>query len=215
MNIRLITLLFLYILSVPLLKADDTADFGPWEIVVDDEITPLDRDIFASSHIIAGTSAVNAADISRFISRHNPAFDPDIASAYIDLGSIYGIKGDVAICQAIVETGWFTFTGGTAVTPDQHNYCGLGVIRRGHRGATFATIADGVRAHLQHLYAYISSDPLPEGETCIDPRFSLVSRGCASTWHDLNGRWAANQAYGSRILNVYSRLIDFLYSNNQ
>lgn len=215
MNFRLIPLLCIYMLSAPLLRADDTADFGPWEIVFDDDITSLDRDIFASSHIIAGASAIDAADIARFIARYNPTFDPDIAQAYIDLGAVYGIKGDVAICQAIVETGWFTFTGGTAVTPEQHNYCGLGVIRRGHRGASFSTISDGVRAHLQHLYAYITSAPLPEGEPCLDPRFSLVARGCASTWHDLNGRWAANPAYGSRILDVYSRLIDFISSNTQ
>ena len=73
--------------------------------------------------------------MARFVLRHNPDFDPQIAREFIRAGSRYGIRGDIAFCQAIVETGWFKYTGGTAVTADSHNYCGLGVTSKGRKGA--------------------------------------------------------------------------------
>ncbi|MDE5839167.1 MAG: glucosaminidase domain-containing protein, partial [Paramuribaculum sp.] len=110
-----------------------------------------------------------------------------------------------------LETGWFKCTGGTAVSPDQHNYCGLGVTRLGIKGHSFDTIEDGVTAQIQHLYAYATKMPIPYGETIIDPRFSMVSRGIAPTWHGLNNRWAANPHYADRILNLFSQMINFEY----
>ena len=74
------------------------------------------------------------------------------------------------------------------------------------RGHAFESIEEGVTAQIQHLYAYGSRDELPAGETIIDPRFSYVSRGSASTWEDLNGRWAANKHYSDRILSLYYRM---------
>lgn len=50
-------------------------------------------------------------------------------------GRKYGIRGDIALCQSCIETGWFKYTGGTAVTPDDHNYCGLGVTQKGKKAA--------------------------------------------------------------------------------
>lgn len=159
---------------------------------------------------IAGSHRVDAATLTRFVQRHNPAFDPAIAEAFISVGTRYGIRGDVALCQAILETGWFKYEGGTAVTPEMHNYCGLGVTRLGLKGCEFETVEQGVAAMLQHLYAYCCTDPLPEGEELLDPRFALVARGCAATWEDLSGRWAMNPAYGTNILSIYSSLLRLL-----
>lgn len=157
---------------------------------------------------ILGPSKVDAETICRFVKRHNASFDIEIARAFLDIGATYGIRGDIAICQAIVETGWFKFADGTAVTPDQHNYCGLGVTRKGVRGAAFDCVADGVRAHLQHLFAYASLDPIPAGEPLLDPRFKMVTRGVATTWYDLSNRWAMNPNYGQQILTLYAQLLE-------
>lgn len=161
----------------------------------------------AAQTSIAGTPVVDAATLTDFVRRHNPEFNPAIASAFVEVGHRYGIRGDIALCQAIIETGWFRFDGGTAVTPDMHNYCGLGVTQRGSAGCSFPTVEAGVEAMLQHLYAYCCTDPLPEGHEVLDPRFSLVSRGSAPTWEALSGRWAVNPAYGANILAIYSRLV--------
>lgn len=159
---------------------------------------------------IQGDSRFGAEILTDFVRRHNPDFDSEIAREFIEVGSRYGIRGDVALCQAIVETGWFKYSGGTAVTPDCHNYCGLGVTARGCAGARFDTVADGVTAHIQHLYAYSTCGALPRGERLIDPRYSMVSRGSARRWHDLNGRWAMNSRYSTAILAVYASLNEFV-----
>ena len=67
---------------------------------------------------IMGERVVDAARMAEFVSRHNPDFDPAIAEAFATVGDRYGIRGDIALCQAILETGWFRFGGGTAVSPD-------------------------------------------------------------------------------------------------
>ena len=55
-----------------------------------------------------------------------------------------------------------------------------------------------MRAQVQHLKAYASKDPL--ANECVDPRFDLVSRGCAPYLTDLNGRWAVpGTTYGQDI----------------
>lgn len=157
---------------------------------------------------IQGLPQVDAETMTRFVARHNPSFDPSLARMFIDIGRRYGIRGDVALCQAILETGWFRFADGTAVCPSQYNYCGLGVTRGGMKGAAFESMEQGVTAMMQHLFAYCTTAPLPDDDLLVDPRFSLVARGSATTWEDLSGRWAANPEYGSRILKIYRNLLD-------
>ncbi len=156
---------------------------------------------------IAGKARVDAAAMTQYVQQHNPDFDPQIATAFFDVGERYGIRGDVALCQAVLETGWFRFGGGTAVTPDQHNYCGMGVVSGGLKGASFDTVEQGVEAMVQHLYAYCCKEALPEEATVYDPRFALVTRGCAPEWEALSMRWAMNPNYGRDILRIYNGLL--------
>jgi hypothetical protein len=158
---------------------------------------------------ILGYAVVDADVACRFVQSHNPNFDPEIALQYIQVGDLYGVRGDIALCQAILETGWFTYVNGTAVVAEDHNYCGLGVMKQGTTGCAFPTVRDGVTAHIQHLYAYACSDDLPWGNPVVDPRFKYVTRSCAPTWEQLVGRWAADPNYSSRILNLYERLKKF------
>lgn len=179
------------------------ASDGP-SSVLEAEVSSISEDMS-----ILGRSSVDVERMYRFVCSRNPNFERSIAEAFYDLGELYGIRGDVALCQSLIETGWFKFTGGTAVTPDQHNYCGLGVTKLGMKGHSFDTVEDGVRAQLQHLYAYACKKPLPRGEKIIDPRFNLVKRGVASTWKNLNGRWAANSKYAESIMRVYRMMLEY------
>ena len=144
--------------------------------------------------------------------RNNKTFPVEIADAYIRVGRRYGIRGDIALCQAIIETGWFRFADGTAVTPDQHNYCGMGVTSRGMKGCAFETVEHGATAHIQHLVAYATRSPLPEGEQLLDPRFRLVTRGVAPNWTDLSNRWAMNPNYGNQIIQLFNQLLNYANS---
>ena len=170
---------------------------------------------FTTDGSIMGPTEIDAQTMWLFVSQRNADFPFEIAQAFYDVGRRYGIRGDVALCQSILETGWFLYTGGTAVRPDQHNYCGLGVTRKGLRGHSFKDAEQGVTAQIQHLYAYACRQRLPKGEEMIDPRVPLVRRGVAPTWHDLNGRWAANNNYGTHILQLYADLCAFSASRRQ
>ncbi|MCM1110103.1 MAG: glucosaminidase domain-containing protein [Clostridium sp.] len=158
---------------------------------------------------IVGDPELDVDHMVRYIRQHNSDFPREIAEVYYAVGERYGIRGDIALCQAIIETGWFTFCGGTAVTLEQNNFCGLGVTKLGVRGLEFETIEEGVTAQIQHLYAYACKRPVPAGEQILDPRFSLVTRGSAPTWEKLSGRWAANRNYGRDILRVYTQACDY------
>lgn len=156
---------------------------------------------------ICGRHQVDAPVLYNFVAARNPDFDPEVAEAFIEVGELYGIRGDIALCQAIIETGWFRFEG-SAMEPGDHNYCGLGVHRNGARGCEFPTVQEGVTAMIQHLFAYACKDELPEGEYLLDPRFSYVDRGSAKTWESLSGRWARNPRYGKQIMKMYKALLD-------
>lgn len=158
---------------------------------------------------ILGEPQLTPEQMTAFVLTRNPSFNPEIAQAYYDVGKKYGIRGDIALCQAILETGWFKFTGGTAVTLDQNNFCGLGVTKLGVKGHSFDTVEQGVTAQLQHLYAYATKARLPEGEKIVDPRFNMVTRGVAPRWADLNHRWAANDHYAARIIALYDEMVRY------
>ena len=155
---------------------------------------------------IFGSHNVDVEQMYQFVHSHNPAFDREVAQAFYDIGRLYGVRGDIALCQAIIETGWFRFDNGTAVRPESHNYCGLGVRKNGQQGCRFDNVRDGVTAMIQHLYAYACADDLPEGERLLDPRFRLVTRGSARSWEALSGKWAMNPQYGNNILKIYRQM---------
>ena len=146
---------------------------------------------------------------------------PDVVDLYLEIGREYGIRGDIALFQALKETGYFQFTGD--VRHYQNNFCGLwatGVPLTGlephngsdptkvfflpnHHGATFISPAVGVEAQIQHLYAYATDKPLPDGKQLYSPRFKYVTRGVAPKWVDLTGKWATDPNYGVSLLTDY------------
>jgi N-acetylmuramoyl-L-alanine amidase len=159
------------------------------------------------THSIFGQSKISAKHMTNFLKKKGISIDSHIPEAFINVGERYGIRGDIAFAQSIIETGWFRFDGGTAVDPSQHNYCGLGVTKKGERGWSFKTIEEGVTAQIQHLYAYATNKDLPDGEKIVDPRFNLVKRGSAPNWEDLNNRWAMNDNYAQHILKIYNDMV--------
>ncbi|MGR3763421.1 N-acetylmuramoyl-L-alanine amidase [Rossellomorea sp. NS-SX7] len=163
--------------------------------------SPPEKDI-----TILGDSLLKPHQLNEFVKSINPAA-PLLGEYYIKYGQEYGIRGDIAFGQAIHETDYFRFTG--QVKPKQNNYAGLGTTGPGVDGASFKTPEEGVLAHIQHLYAYASKEKLPPSYPLADTRFSLVNRGSAEYWTQLNGKWAVpGTNYGQSILSVYSRNLD-------
>ncbi|HBQ24983.1 MAG TPA: copper amine oxidase [Syntrophomonas sp.] len=157
---------------------------------------------------IMGEAQLGREQLLEIMRRNNSSAPQELVDLYLEIGRQYGIKGDIAFCQAAKETGWWKFGG--LVKPYQNNYCGLGATgaaatgeedllgadptkvcyKAGVHGAIFTSPAIGVEAHIQHLYAYACKNPLPPGKVLVDPRFVKPTRGIAPLWIELGGRWA-------------------------
>ena len=136
-----------------------------------------------------------------------------LAEMFIEEGEAEGVRGDVAFAQSLHETGYFKFGG--IVLPTQNNYAGIGALNGNATGqaASFPDPRTGVRAQIQHLKAYASTEALVN--ECVDPRFSLVVRGVAPyvEWlgaaDNPQGRgWAVpGSGYGANIVKLLGQIM--------
>ena len=129
---------------------------------------------------------------------------PDLPKLYREESSVEGVNYDIAFCQMCIETNFLRF--GTDIKPSQNNFAGLGSVGGGSESASFPSARLGVRAHIQHLKAYASLEPLVQ--ELVDPRFRFVTRGVAVLVAQLSGRWAADLTYGDRIMATIRRLYE-------
>lgn len=139
---------------------------------------------------------------SVYESKGAPTIDA-FAQIVVEEAQAEGVKAEIVFCQAMKETGWLRFGG--SVKPDQCNFAGLGATGGSVSGAVFPDVRTGIRAQVQHLKAYASTDPLVN--KCVDPRFSYVKRGSATTLASLNGKWAVpGNHYGEDIFEMFNGL---------
>ena len=136
----------------------------------------------------------------------------DFCNIYIEEAIKQGIKAEVAFCQAMLETNWLNY--GKQVKQEQYNFAGLGATDGGASGASFSSVRIGIRAQIQHLQAYASSEGESGlAESCVDPRYGLVVKGCAKyvEWLGQNENpdhlgWATAPNYGYNILRLVREL---------
>jgi hypothetical protein len=164
-------------------------------------------EVHLPSKNIAGRGIKNVDQLTAFFLASNPQGSRTqvlrLAQYYIDEGEVEGINSDVAFIQMCLETGFLRFGG--LVTPDMHNYCGLGAIDAAHPGERFPSEQIGVRAHIQHLHAYATTGPLRQ--PLVDNRYRYVNpRGKATDIYQLAGTWASDKAYGEKLDKLLSNL---------
>ena len=133
----------------------------------------------------------------------------EFATIYYEEAKKEGIKAEVAWAQTMHETGWLKFGGQVKIS--QYNFAGLGATDGGASGAKFKDVRTGVRAQIQHLKAYASTAKL--NQTCVDPRFNYVKRGCAQYVEILGQKenpkgygWATSEKYGVTVSNLIKEL---------
>ena len=163
---------------------------------------------------IMGNAVATAEQMKAYLKAKNPGVAQsvlDMVPLYLSEGKAEGVRGDIAFAQSCLETGNFTFSG-SAVTLSQNNFCGMGVTSNGMKGNSFGTPQLGIRAQVQHLKAYASTDALKNA--CIDPRFKYVTRGCAEYVEWLGQKenpagkgWAAGAGYGGKILSILKGIL--------
>jgi hypothetical protein len=191
-------------------RLQEVKNAGIEDAFIVSETVDSDQDV-QTGYSIVGQTFLSPEQMNQYVKEINPNAI-ELGNFYLTFGEYYGIRGDVAFAQAIHETDYFRFTG--VVQPNQNNFCGLGATGPDNPGASFDTPREGVLAHIQHLFAYASTKPLPDKYPLVDPRFNLVTRGSATTWIALNGKWAVpGNNYGQSILNLYERMIHSTIEN--
>jgi len=165
---------------------------------------------------IMGKGIAAEEKLALFLMFNNAKVDSDFARSlagfYIEEAAAEGVNHDVAFAQMCLETGSLQYGG--LVTPDMNNFCGLGSTgapgpNGPERGAVFPDPRTGVRAHIQHLKAYATKEPL--NQELVDPRYSYVRLGIAPTIHGLTGRWALDVSYGRKIAAILKQMYEFSF----
>ncbi|MGL4742158.1 MAG: SH3 domain-containing protein [Sarcina sp.] len=152
-------------------------------------------DIFPIKHSIMGNGEISKDAFKAFLLSQQEKYGfkytltcslDEWLTAVYDEARIEGVRPDIVIAQAIKETGYFKFGG--ELTYKDNNFAGIGVTGTSGAKESFPTARIGIRAQVQHLKAYGSTDSLKQ--ECVDPRFNLVTRGIAPSLEELAGRWA-------------------------
>lgn len=188
-------------------------DSVKWRLAPTYEEPMLEAEAAADTITIMGAAEASEEQMVHYIEKRNPQTKlncsvEDIVRYYYEEAGREGIRPDVALCQALKETGFFAYGGD--VSPKQNNFCGLGATGNREPGASFATPQLGVRAHIQHLMAYATQER-PHG-AIVDPRYKhvVVNRpdihGHITKWTGLNGVWAVpGTRYGQEILYLWQQ----------
>ncbi len=161
------------------------------------------------SRNLTSPGVLNAKQLAFFFVRENPAADyseiRSFAQLYIDEARAENINSDIAFAQMCLETGFLRFGG--LVQKEWHNYCGLGAIGPENPGCIFATEQEGVRAHIQHIHAYATTEDVELNNELVDPRYSWVHKTkYAQTVREMAQSWAADPAYAVKIENLLFRM---------
>jgi len=194
----------LLLLSVLPVRASTLPDLTPEEMDYDGAaVDPFT----APPELIMGRGAMSVSRLVAFFLENNPDADEArvarLAALYVEEAAVEGVNADVAFVQMCLETGFLRFGG--LVSPEQNNFCGLGATGPGQPGLFFPDERTGVRAHIQHLKAYGSTEPLIG--VSVDPRYAYVTpKGKAPDIQGLAGTWAADPLYGDKLATLLSAL---------
>lgn len=170
---------------------------------------------------IMGKAFVTADDMVKFYEEQGNPYPGEALSTggagdiktfcqiYYEEATKEGVRPEVAFMQAMLETGWLQYGGDAVVS--QFNFAGLGTTGDGVKGNSFPDVRTGIRAQVQHLKAYATTDAL--NQECVDGRYDFVAKGCAP-YVELLGQkenpqgkgWATAERYGFLIVDLIQKL---------
>lgn len=126
---------------------------------------------------INGTANLMRDKMIQILLNNNKEKTYEYAKNFVDItikeSNAENIRYDVAFAQMMHETNFLKFGGD--VKEEQNNFAGLGATGGGVQGHSFESVEIGIRAVIQHLKAYSSTEKLKN--ECVDPRFNYVKRG--------------------------------------
>ena len=175
-------------------------------------ISPGIKEEKSCSRKLLADGIKNENQLAEFFLSENPNVHlqkiKKLAKDYIQEAKTEGINSDVAFAQMCLETGFLRF--GNLVKNEWHNYCGLGAIDSSKPGEKFPDQQTGVRAHIQHLQAYATTEDIRLKKALVDPRYNWVHKTkLAYSVFDLAGTWATDKNYGTKLDALLARLEQF------
>ena len=124
---------------------------------------------------------------------------------YYEEASAEGVRPEVAFAQTMKETGFLQYGGDASI--EQFNFAGLGTTGGGVPGNSYPDVRTGIRAQIQHLKAYATTDAL--AQECVDDRYEYVKKGSAPYVEWLGQQenpegvgWATGDNYGYDIVSM-------------
>jgi hypothetical protein len=163
---------------------------------------------------VLGASLLGPAQITAWyestgVESRSPTAVARVARLFVEEGAVQGVRGDIAFAQAMLETGYLRYGG--LVEPADHNFGGIGACDSCERGLRFPDPETGVRAHVQHLWAYASptADAAALARPVVDVRFANVRPpGRAPLWEMMgNGNWATAPTYAPKVLAIWRQML--------
>ncbi len=132
----------------------------------------------------------------------------DAAPLYWQYGELFGIRPEVMFAQAGKETAYGNYGG--AVLPEMNNWAGIKIKNpegdRTEDHETFTTPEDGVRAHFNHMSAYVGIAPVGEPHERYYVVKTIAWAGTVKFVEQLGGRWCPDINYGYEILEMIENM---------
>jgi hypothetical protein len=170
-----------------------------------------DQPFNSGAVIIESQGTLAKSTVISYIKNLNPAISgsdvENLIDTYFKEAEKEGINHDLAIAQMLFITKSLT----KKALTDVHNYAGLNIVNK--KAVRFNSMAEGVRAHIQHLKGYSSSIKSSElKEPLVDPRWSILDpfRGKIKILDELSVKWApGNSEYAGNIENIMNEMRRF------
>lgn len=172
---------------------------------------------------IMGTSSVTVQDMVDYFEDSGFEYPSDeleeggagtieaFCQIYVEEAEAEGVRQEVAFAQTMKETGFLQYGGDASI--EQFNFAGIGTTGGGVPGNSYPDIRTGVRAQIQHLKAYATSEAL--NQECVDDRYDYVKKGSAPYVEWLGQQenpeglgWATGDNYGYDIVGMIQDMKD-------
>lgn len=170
---------------------------------------------------IMGSSEVTAAEMKEYFESSGKPYPAEalakggaetietFCQIYCEEAEAEGVRAEVAFAQTMKETGFLQYGGDASV--EQFNFAGIGTTGGGVPGNFYPDVRTGIRAQIQHLKAYATSDRLVR--ECVDNRYEYVKKGSAPYVEWLGQKenpqgtgWATGENYGYDIVEMIAAM---------
>lgn len=142
--------------------------------------------------------------------RNTPQTFIDVADLYWDLAPIKSIKPEILYAQNAHETNFMRYTG--VVPASYNNMAGIKIAQGGSCSdplahESFDSPADGVKAHISHICAYVGQPPFdnPHGRYYVVA--GLPWAGSIKYLEELSGKWAPSATYHTKIAQFLEEML--------